>query len=165
MAFTNMKVLNADELDYPEAPQRAQPVQELDLTDEPVVKPVEEPKGLVQKLLGRFRKNDEPEEQTDELEFSEDQIPVDQPVVAAGIGLPEGIRKLWGAALILVFFACLAYSSERALDYAFKEYRWVIGTANPWTNQLAANTMVTTAVASLGLMAATLRTGIYLIRN
>jgi hypothetical protein len=59
----------------------------------------------------------------------------------------------------------IAYSSERALDYAFKEYRWVIGTSNPWTSQLAFNTMATTSIAALGVMVATLRTGIYLIRN
>ena len=51
------------------------------------------------------------------------------------------------------------------LDYAFKEYRGDIGTTNPRTSQLAFNTMVTTSITALGVMVATLRTGIYLIRN
>ena len=51
------------------------------------------------------------------------------------------------------------------LDYAFKEYRGDIGTTNPWTSQLAFNTMATTSITALGVMVATLRTGIYLIRN
>ncbi|MFA9437687.1 MAG: hypothetical protein ACEROO_11345 [Candidatus Bathyarchaeota archaeon] len=70
-----------------------------------------------------------------------------------------------GAAMVLVFLTCPAYSSEKALDYAFKEYRWVIGTANPWMSQLAFNTMATSALAAVGVMVATVRTGIHLLRS
>ncbi len=92
-------------------------------------------------------------------------ILAEQPVVHASIGFPKGIKRLLGAAMVLVFLACLDYSSEKALDYAFMEYRWVIGTANPWTSQLAFNTMATSALAAVGIIVATVRTGIHLLRS
>jgi hypothetical protein len=166
IAFSNMKVLSNEEIDFIQPEPRKETILELDLTDDP--KPEEpEKKGLFAGILGKIKKKEEkPEEPQEELGFNEDPLVDPTPVISASsIGLPKGIRKLWGAAMILIFLACLAYSSERVLDYAFKEYRWVIGTTNPWTNQLAFNTMATTSVAALGVMVATLRTGIYLIRN
>lgn len=166
IAFSNMKVLNSDEIDFMQPEPRKETILELDLTDEP--KPEEpEKKGLFEGIMGKLKKKEEkPIDPQEELGFNDDQVIESTPVVSvSSIGLPKGIKKLWGAAMILIFLACLAYSSERALDYAFKEYRWVIGTSNPWTSQLAFNTMATTSAAALGVMAATLRTGIYLIRN
>ena len=166
IAFSNMKVLNNDEIDFIPIELRKETVLELDLTEDPPTEETEK-KGLFNGIMEKFKKNEEkPEEPQEELGFNDEPVVEIPPVVSAqGIGLPKGIKKLWGAAMILIFLACLAYSSERALDYAFKEYRWVIGTSNPWTSQLAFNTMATTSVAALGVMAATVRTGIYLIRN
>ena len=165
ITFTNMKVLSEDgeEVSSP-APGTNKTILELDLSDKD--EPVEEKKGLFGGILGRFRKKEEEGTEEEELEFkAEAPIPVEQPIVQASIGFPKGVKRLWGAAMVLVFLACLAYSSEKALDYAFKEYRWVIGTANPWTSQLAFNTMATSALAVVGIMVATVRTGIHLLRS
>jgi hypothetical protein len=158
-----MKTLNDEEALLAVQVPKTETLLELDLTE---VKPEEEKTGLFEGILGRFKKEEKPEKPKEELGFSESPIVEKEPVVSvSSIGLPKGIKKLWGAAMILLFLACLAYCSERALDYAFREYRWVIGTTNPWTSQLAFNTMATTILAALGVMTATLRTGIYLIRN
>ena len=164
IAFSNMKNLNDDEILADLQEPKTETLLELDLTEE---KPVtEEKEGLFSGIMDKFKKNEEPEPIQDELGFNDPPKVTEQPVVqVSGIGLPKGIRKLWGAAMILLFLACLAYSSERALDYIFREYRWVIGTSNPWTSQLEFNTMATTVLAALGVMAATLRTGVHLVRN
>ena len=158
IAFTNMKVVSDDEILAELQVPKTETILELDLTEEKT--------GLFSGIIGKLKKKEDPAQPTEEIEFN-DTPRVETPSITSvsSIGLPKGIRKLWGAALILLFLACLAYSSERALDYAFKEYRWVIGTSNPWTTQLAFNTMATTLIAALGVMVATLRTGIYLIRN
>ncbi len=163
IAFTNMKVLSDDEVLAELQVPKTETILELDLTEENPV--FEKKKGVFSGIMGKLKKKEEPELPQEEIGFTND--PVVEPSVASvsTLGLPKGIKKLWGAAMILLFLACLAYSSERALDYAFKEYRWVIGTTNPWTSQLAFNTMATTSIAALGVMVATLRTGIYLIRN
>lgn len=158
-----MKTLNDEEALLAVQVPKTETLLELDLTE---VKPEEEKTGLFEGILGRFKKEEKPEEPKEELGLNKTPPVKEQPVVSVNsIGLPKGIKKLWGAAMILLFLACLAYCSERALDYAFREYRWVIGTTNPWTSQLAFNTMATTILAALGVMTATLRTGIYLIRN
>ncbi len=163
IAFSNMKTLNDEEALLAVQVPKTETLLELDLTE---VNPEEKKVGLFEGILGRFKKEEKTEEPKEELGFNEAHLVKEQPVVAvSSIGLPKGIKKLWGAAMILLFLACLAYCSERALDYAFREYRWVIGTTNPWTSQLAFNTMATTILAALGVMTATLRTGIYLIRN
>ena len=87
----------------------------------------------------------------------------DLPTVS--LGLPKGIKRLWGVTFVLIFLACLVYGSDKALVYIFKEYRWVIGTTNPWTAQLEFASASTSAIAGLSAMLATLRTGIYLLRN
>ena len=160
IAFTNMKVLSDDEVLAELQVPKTETILELDLTEE---KPgIEEKTGLFSGIMGKLKKKEDQVQPQEEPGFTND--PVVKPSVASvsTLGLPKGIKKIWGAAMILLF---LAYSSERALDFAFKEYRWVIGTSNPWTSQLAFNTMATTSIAALGVMVATLRTGIYLIRN
>lgn len=164
IAFTNMKVLNDDEILAELQEPNTETLLELDLTEERPV--TEEKEGLFSGIIGKLKKNEAPEQPQEENMFNEAQPVVEKSIASIStIGFPKGIRKIWGAAMILLFLACLAYSSERALDYAFREYRWVIGTSNPWTSQLAFNTMATTSIAALGVMVATLRTGIYLLRN
>ena len=164
IAFSNMKTLDTDEILLEMREPKKETILELDLTEE---KPKEEAPspGLFSGLLGRFQKEEENDGQNDEAELKEDPLADVEPEITKGIGLPKGIKRLWGAAMVLIFLAILAYGSERVLDYAFKEYRWVIGTTNPWTSQLEFNKMATTILAALGVMAATLKTGIYLIRN
>ena len=165
ITFTNMRELSDDGEETPvPAPGTKKTILELDLSDKD--EPAEEKKGLFGGILGRFRKKEEEGTEEGDPDFNAGApIPAEQPIVHASIGFPKGIKRLWGAAMILVFLACLAYSSERALEYAFKEYRWVIGTANPWTSQLEFNTMATSALAAVGVMVATVRTGIHLLRN
>ena len=165
ITFTNMKVLSEDEEEGPSpAPGTNKTILELDLSDKD--EPVEEKKGLFGGILGRFRKKEEDGTEEEGPEFkAEAPILAEQPVVHASIGFLKGIKRLWGAAMVLVFLACLAYSSEKALDYAFKEYRWVICTANPWTSQLAFNTMATSALVAVGVIVATVRNGIHLLRS
>lgn len=167
IAFTNMKVLNADDILLELQEPEKETILEIDLTeDSPKTPEEEEKKGLFSGILGKIGKKEEKEEPYEGLEFTDGAISEDpQVMTTANLGLPKGIKKFWGGALVLVFLACLAYCSEIALDYAFKEYRWVIGTTNPWTSQLAFNTMATAVIAALGVMVATLKTGIHLIRN
>lgn len=163
IAFSNMKVLNGEDLIVEASEPKKETLLELDLTEEKPEK--EEKTGLFSGVLGRLKKKGETGELVEELALTDDPILKGEKVMAGGIELPKGIKRIWGAAMILLFLACLAYGSERALDYAFKEYRWVIGTTNPWTRQLEFNTMATTVLAALGVMVATLKTGMYLIRN
>lgn len=83
----------------------------------------------------------------------------------SALGLPRGLRRLWGATFLLMFLACLAYGSEMALDYIFKEYRWVIGTTNPWTSQLQFATLSASSIAGIATMISTLKTGLFLLKD
>ncbi len=149
VTFSNMKKLKNEESTTPLIQET---LPEAETMEEPVFSDLPE----------------EPEEKDpfqDEVVFSEDletPQPQESPV---DFGLPKSIRRFWGAAFVLVFLACLAFSSEKILGYAFREYRWVIGMENPWIDQLAFNTMTTSGIAVVGSMVATLRTGIYLLRN
>ncbi|MBE0633655.1 hypothetical protein IH574_03715 [Candidatus Bathyarchaeota archaeon] len=156
IVFTNMRVLKEEDPLIEPVPFRAEKPMELEFTDEKT----SEPKSLFKGLLNRLKKekSDKPEE---EIDFTEPRNN-DQPV---SLGLPKGIKRLWGVTFVLIFLACLVYGSDKALVYIFKEYRWVIGTTNPWTAQLEFASVSTSAIAGLSAMLATLRTGIYLLRN
>jgi hypothetical protein len=174
IAFTNMRVLKDDTpiiitepapTVTPTTMQQPQQQNTLDLEilEEPPPKAAkEEKKSLFGGLLGRFKK-DKP----DELSVEEEIVFSDSAAGEQGVsfGIPKGLKRLWGVSLVLVFVACLAYGSDIALGYIFKEYRWVIGTTNPWGNQLDTASVATAAIAGVSVMVSTLKTGIHLIRN
>ncbi|MCW4011940.1 MAG: hypothetical protein NWF07_03000 [Candidatus Bathyarchaeota archaeon] len=169
IVFSNMRVLKDDTpVIMPEAePMTLQPVQpqntlELELAEETPNKPIpEEKKSLFAGLLGRFKK-----EEKDELTLEEEIVFAEPDIENGGsFSIPKGLKRIWGVSLILVFIACLAYGSDIALAYIFKEYRWVIGTTNPWSSQLDTASIATAAIAGVAVMFSTLKTGIHLIRN
>jgi hypothetical protein len=168
--FTNMRVLKDDaplmepEPVQPIMQQEAQPQSslELELAEEPRKEDAEEKKSLFAGLFDRFKKKDSDEQQLEEeINFVEPSSEES----SLSLGIPRGLRRLWGAALILVFVACLVYGSQQTLSYLFKEYRWVIGTTNPWTSQLEMASVATKAIAGIAVMFATLKTGLHLIKN
>jgi hypothetical protein len=169
IVFSNMRVLKDDPpvmMTKPEpiAMQQTQPKNalELELAEEIPQKPSgEEKKSLFRGLLGRFKK-----EEKDELSL-EEEITFREPETEMGVslGIPKGLKRIWGISLVLVFIACMAYGSEIALAYIFKEYRWVIGTTNPWSSQLDTASVATAAIAGVAVMISTLKTGIHLLRN
>ena len=172
IVFSNMRVLKDDTmltplaepapiLQQPQPQIQLQTPLELELAEEEIVKvkpQTEEKKGLFGGLFGRLKK--EETQTTEEIDFKE---PTAESSVSFGI--PKGLKRVWGVAMILVFVACLAYGGDKALAYMFKEYRWVIGTTNPWTSQLQTASVATSAVAGIAVMFATLKTGIHLLRN
>ncbi len=171
IVFTNMRVLKDDTtltpieqapvLQQPQIQLQPQTPLELELAEESAKeKPkVEEKKSLFGGLFGRFKKEEEAKTEG-EIDFTES---AGEPSVSFGI--PKGLKRIWGVALLLVFVACLAYGSDKALAYLFKEYRWVIGTTNPWTRQLQTASVATSAIAGVAMMFATLKTSIHLLRN
>ena len=126
IAFSNMKPLSDEEVLNALKEPNKETILELDLTEE---RPVgEEKAGLFSGILGKLNNKEEPEQTPVEPRFEDPPRVEEQTITSiSSIGLPKGIRKLWGAAMILLFLACLAYCSERALDYAFKEYRGKLG--------------------------------------
>lgn len=168
IVFTNMRVLK-DEAPLME-PEPVKPLMqqpkpqsslELELAEEPKSVESEEKKSLFTGLFDRFKKKDsEKEPHEEEINFTE--LASEEGV---SLGIPKGLRRIWGAALILVFVAGLVYGSQQTLAYLFKEYRWVIGTTNPWTSQLEMASVATTAIAGVAVMFATLKTGLHLIKN
>jgi hypothetical protein len=156
IVFTNMRVLKDDTT----TPELAQTVKEK--APEPVlsdefIDEQENTKGIFSGLLGRFKKKDE--------ESSQDLMFTEKDEETSALGLPRGLKRLWGVTFILIFIACLAYGSEKGLDYLFKEYRWTIGTTNPWTAQLQFASVSTTAIAGFSAMIATFKTGLYLLKH
>jgi len=154
-----MRVLKEDD-PVPEAaavnPVAVKPV-ELEIPLETNEK--EEPKSLFKGLLGKFKK------EKDSLEAEIDFTEPKKEEETAGIGLPKGIKRLWGVTFVLIFVACMAFGLDRGLEYVFREYRWVIGTTNPWTAQLKSANVWTSAVAGVSVMFSTLRTGLFLLKN
>jgi len=157
IVFTNMKVLKDDATTSESAPTIKDKKPELVISDD-FIDEQENPKSIFAGLLGRFKKKTD--ESSEEIIFTE---PASDKSVT--LGLPRGLKQLWGVTFILIVIACLAYGSEKALAYLFKEYRWIIGTANPWTTQLQFATVSMTAIAGFSAMIATLRTGIYLLKH
>jgi hypothetical protein len=156
IVFTNMRVLKDDTT----TPELAQTVKEKApepiLSDE-FIDEQEKPKSIFSGLLGRFKKKDE--------ESSQDLVFTEKDEETSALGLPRGLKRLWGVTFILIFIACLAYGSDKGLDYLFKEFRWTIGTTNPWTAQLQFASVSTTAIAEFSAMIATLKTGLYLLKH
>ena len=159
IVFSNMKVLREDETVL-EAPQinTVKPV-ELDIPLETVEPEEEKPKSLFKGLLSRFKRDKDPVEE--EIDFSESKNEDE----TGSFGLPRGIKRLWGVTFVLIFVACMAYGFDRGLEYVFREYRWVIGTTNPWTAQMQFANVLTSAIAGVSVMIATLRTGIFLLKG
>jgi hypothetical protein len=163
IVFTNMKTLNPDQesIQPVSAPLSIPQTTETELDLEENSEDFKE-ESLFTGLLGRFRKNDTPAEESDiEADFIEE-----QPETSSfSSGIPKEMKQVWGATLILVFLAGLAYGFDVSLDYIFREYRWTIGMTNPWTVQLRQASVTTSIFAGIAMMLATLKTGIYLIRN
>ena len=157
--FTNMRTLKDDDpFSGAASIQLETPVEEL--TQEEFVDP-EEPKSIFKGLLDRFRKKDPESNLEAEINFTEQNLDENE----GFLGIPRSLKRLWGATFVLIFLACLAYGSERALNYVFKEYRWVIGTTNPWTSQLKLASVSTSTIATIATMISTLRTGLYLLKK
>ena len=144
IVFSNMRVLRDDEQSLEPAPVRKEKPSELDLSI--VNEEDDEPKSLFKGLLKRFKKEKNPNEA--EIDFTEPKKEEE----TASLGLPRGIKRLWGITFVLVFVACLAYGLDRGLEYVFREYRWVIGTTNPWTGQLQSAYVFTSAIAGVSVM-------------
>lgn len=169
IVFSNMRVLKEEAPVMIPEPVQAMPLQpqpqqsiELEIPEEtPKETATREKKSLFGSLLGRFKKNEQ-----DELSL-EEEIAFAEKETEEGVsfGIPKGLKRIWGASLILVFIACMAYGSDVALAYIFKEYRWVIGTTNPWSSQLDTASVATAAIAGVAVMFSTLKTGIHLLRN
>lgn len=169
IVFSNMRVLKDDPpvmMTKPEpiTMQQTQPQNtlELELAEEtPIVAEKEEKKSLFGGLLGRFKKEDQNElSLEEEITFVEPETEI-----GTSLGIPKGLKRIWGVSLVLVFIACMAYGSDIALAYIFKEYRWVIGTTNPWSSQLDTASVATAAIAGVAVMFSTLKTGIHLLRS
>ena len=154
--FTNMRALK-DDAPYTESlpVQFEKPVEEL--TQEEFEDP-KEPKSIFKGLLDRFRKKDESGLEPN-VNFTE------QGLEEEGSLIPKSLKRIWGATFVLIFLACLAYGSERGLNFVFKEYRWVIGTTNPWTSQLRFVSASASTIATIATMISTLRTGLYLLKK
>lgn len=162
IVFTNMRVLKDETSSNNNGPVEKEKSSDVELIDAPEEK--KESESIFSGLLGGIKKDEDKrkkDEGGDELEFKEDPLMVEKP----SLGLPKGLKRLWGIAFLLIFLASLAYGAENGLAYLFKEYRWVIGTTNPWTSQLRAASVYSAAAAGVSVMLATLRTGIYLIRG
>ena len=155
--FTHMRALKDDAPFTGASPaQLEKPVEEL--TPEEFEDP-KEPKSIFKGLLERFRKKD-PESGLESNEnFTE------QSLEEEGSLIPKSLKRIWGATFVLIFLACLAYGSERGLNYVFKEYRWVIGITNPWTSQLRLLSASASTIATIATMVSTLRTGLYLLQK
>ena len=155
--FTNMRALKDDAPFTGSSPvQLEKPVEEL--TQEEFEDP-KESKSIFKGLLERFKKKD----QASGLEANENFT--EQSLEEEGSLIPKSLRRIWGATFVLIVIACLAYGSERALNYVFKEYRWVIGTTNPWTSQLKLASVSASTIATIATMISTLRTGLYLLKK
>ena len=150
-----MRTLNEDD-PFPESLPKTQekPVEEL--TQEEFEDP-KESKNIFSGLLDRFKKKDEPKLEEGNFTMTD--------LEEGGSLIPKSLKRIWGVTFVLIFLACLAYCSERALNYVFKEYRWVIGTTNPWTSQLKMASAATTTIATLATIISTLRTGLYLLKK
>ncbi len=164
IVFSNMRVLKDDPTLMEPAPvQVEKPVQNIVIEEKPKEpEEKEEQKSIFSGLLGRFRRgnSDEPKLE-EEINFTEPS----SSEAGASLGIPRWLKRLWGATFVLIFIACLAYGSEKGLDYLFKEYRWVIGTTNPWTSQLRFASMATLTIAGIATMISTLRTGLFLLKR
>ena len=155
--FTNMRALKDDAPFTESSPvQLEKPVEEL--TQEEFEDP-KESKSIFKGLLDRFRKKDQESGLEADVNFTE------QSLEEEGSLVPKSLRRIWGVTFVLIFLACLAYGSERGLNYVFKEYRWVIGTTNPWTSQLKLVSVSATTIATIATMISTLRTGLYLLKK
>jgi len=159
--FSNMRALKeAPELMELSPVQVEKPIQNKDIEEKPEEK---EQKSIFSGLLGRFKRGKTEETPSEgEINFTE---PSSLNEGESALGLPRGLRRLWGATFLLMFLACLAYGSEMALDYIFKEYRWVIGTTNPWTSQLQFATLSASSIAGIATMISTLKTGLFLLKD
>ena len=157
--FTNMRTLKDDvPLSVPSAVQLEKPV-EVSLTEESLDES-KESKSIFKGLLDRFRKKTPEPSLEAEVNFTESLG--DEGV---SLGIPKSLKRFWGVTFVLIVIACLAYGSERGLNYVFKEYRWVIGTTNPWTSQLKLASVSTSTIATIAAMISTLRTGLYLLKK
>jgi hypothetical protein len=158
--FTNMRALKDDDpFSVPSVVQLEKPV-ELRLVEESLDES-KESKSIFKGLFERFRKKDS-EESSLEAEINFTESLGDEGV---SLGIPKSLKRFWGATFVLIVIACLAYGSERGLNYVFKEYRWVIGTTNPWTSQLKLASVSASTIATIATMISTLRTGLYLLKK
>ena len=156
--FTNMRALKDDDPFSESFPVKLEkPVEELTQAE---FEDPKESKSIFKGLLDRFRKKDPESKLEAEINLSESSLEEEM-----SPSIPKSLRKIWGATFVLIFLACLAYGSERALNYVFKEYRWVIGTTNPWTSQLKLASVSTSTIATIATMISTLRTGLYLLKK
>ena len=155
--FTNMRALKDDDPFSESLPlELEKPVEELTQAE---FEDPKEPKSIFKGLIDRFRKKDAESNLETEVNLTEESLEEESSLV------PKSLRRIWGATFVLIFLACLAYGSERALNFVFKEYRWVIGTTNPWTSQLKMASISTSTIATLATMISTLRTGLYLLKK
>ena len=158
--FTNMRALKDDDpFSVPSVVQLEKPV-ELGPAEDRLEEP-KESKSIFKGLMDRFRKKDS-EESSLEAEINFTESLGDEGV---SLGIPKSLKRFWGATFVLIVIACLAYGSERGLNYVFKEYRWVIGTTNPWTSQLKLASVSASTIATIATMISTLRTGLYLLKK
>jgi len=88
-----------------------------------------------------------------------------EPIEGVGEGLPKGLRRLWGLALLLCFLTGFLYGSNRLLAFLFKEYRWVIGTTYTWGDEVGQAVRASSALSLLACLAAALRTGVYFLKE
>lgn len=158
IVFTNMRALKEDDPFSVDSSVHMDNPVEIELTQESFEDP-KEPKSIFKGLIDRFKKKDEPKLES-EVKFTEQSLDEE-----GTLGVPNSLRRIWGATFVLIFLACLVYGLERTLSYVFKEYRWVIGITNPWTNQLKMASMSATTIASIATMISILRTGLHLLKN
>ncbi len=159
IVFTNMRTLRDDQPIVEPAPVQVEQPLKLEAEDVIFDEP-DEPKSFFKGILERFKRGKE-EKREVEIDFSEPKA-LEETVSS---GLPKGLKRLWGVTFILIFLACLAFGLDTVTAYIFKEYRWVIGTTNPWTSQLELASFSTTAVAGFATTVSTLKTGIYLLKK
>ena len=156
--FTNMRTLKDDEPLTESLPVPLEkPVEELTQAE---FEDPKEPKSLFKGLLDRFKKKDKESKRETEVNFTESSLDEE-----ASLGIPKSLRRIWGITFVLIVLACLAYGSEKGLNYVFKEYRWVIGTTNPWTSQLKLVSVSASTIATIATMISTLKTGLYLLKK
>ena len=161
--FSNMRVLKDDpELMEPPAAQAEKPIQDKIIEEKPMEPEEKEEKSIFSGLLDRLRRG-KPEENKheEEINFTEPSSLEE----GVSMGFPRWLNRLWGVTFVLIFIACLAYGAEKGLDYLFREYRWVIGTTNPWTSQLRLVSVATLMIAGIATMISTLRTGLFLLKK
>ena len=101
IAFSNMKPLSDEEVLNALKEPNKETILELDLTEE---RPVgEEKAGLFSGILGKLNKNEDSEQAPVEPGFDDPPRIEEQTITSiSSIGPPKGIRKLWGAAMILL---------------------------------------------------------------